>query len=138
MANMKLVLPGSVNCQILPESESRQAAIRQEVAFVTPLTALLPLLLTIGLLRSTPLREQMLECFWNIGGCTGLARKDWGHIKILVDDFSVTHALQARALQSDVNIALVVYSHFPYAWFLELPGPFGEDGMPRLGRGWGT
>jgi len=46
--------------------------------------------------------------------------------------------LQARALQSDVNIALVVYSQSPYAWFLELPGPFGEDGMPRLWRGWGT
>ena len=36
MANMKLVLPGSVNCQILPGSESRQAAIRLEAAFVTP------------------------------------------------------------------------------------------------------
>ena len=138
MGNTKLVPPGSINCKVLPGFESRLAAKRPEAAFVTPATAVLAILLTIGLLGLTPAQGQMIERYWKIGGSAEVTWKDWGHINVLVDDFSVPNALQARELRPDVNIAPIVYSQFPYAWFLEPPDPFWEDGMPRLWRGWGT
>ena len=95
-------------------------------------------ILSVSLLLAETLPAQPLDRTWQFGGRAGASWEASSGLNILVDAEAAPGSLQPLELRPDVNIAPLVFSRHPYAYYAEPFDPLWEDGMPRIFRGPGN